>query len=811
MRVLIASWCFAPYNTVGAVRLTKLAAHLLAAGHDVRVVTADAQEVPATLPQEIPKAQVVHAPWLDVEWPVKRMSRLLGRGGRQSNRTAPIQAASAQPTASATVTPAPARSLFRHVVVGPAQWALRSISDLYFAYLVLPDKRVGWLPYAIRGGKSLAKTWQPDVVYASGPPFTSLLVGKRLAVRFGVPWIAELRDPWFGSAYTRGDALGLHNRLQRWLEGRTLRTAAAIVATTDPLTAMYAARYAKPSLTVYNGFDPIAGGAMEPGQGMVAEADTVSVSYTGHIYPGKRDPSPLFAAIACLDAADRARVRVDFYGCDPEMVRPLAQAHAVEDRVTVHPSLPYTESLRVQHQSDTLLLLQWNDPREHLHLPAKLFEYIGSGRPIIGIGYEAGIPADIVRERRAGIYQNDPEALAGFLRHLIQVKGSEGRVPALPDTVRAGFARFEQFARLQSFIAEQVEATARQSALPAASPADPCTIVGPDYQPVDLPPDQPLRLIVVCDTEEEFDWSQEFKSDSRAVTHLEHIDRVQSIFERHGICPVYVVDYPVADQPAAARVLRQIIEEERGVLGAHLQPWVSPPHHEILSSPMSYPGNLPADLEREKLERLTARIAATFGQQPVVYKAGRYGIGPNTAATLQHLGYEIDLSVAPPMDLRGDGGPDFSGFDTRPFWFGPGRSLFGLPNTGAFAGLLHRYGHGIHRMAMKPGLRPLRLGGILSRLRLVERIRLSNEGHSLRELKSLSRHLLRQGERTLVFSFHSPSVAAGFTPYVRTEADLAVFLNSLDQFLAYAIGELGAVPATPQDVRAACMAGNASP
>ena len=132
--------------------------------------------------------------------------------------------------------------------------------------------------------------------------------------------------------------------------------------------------------------------------------------------------------------------------------------------------------------------------------------------------------------------------------------------------------------------------------------------------------------------------------------------------------------------------------------------------------------------------------------------------------------------------------------------------MFGLPNSGAYSGLLHRHGHRVHRLATTPRLRRLRAAGILSRLRLVERIRLSNEGHNVSELKRLTHHLLAQGVRTLVFSFHSPSVAAGFTPYVRTEADVVAFLNSLDAFLTYAIGELGARPATPHDVRAACAA-----
>ena len=100
----------------------------------------------------------------------------------------------------------------------------------------------------------------------------------------------------------------------------------------------------------------------------------------------------------------------------------------------------------------------------------------------------------------------------------------------------------------------------------------------------------------------------------------------------------------------------------------------------------SYPGNLPRELEREKLARLTDRITERFGTRPTVYLAGRYGLGPNTATILEELGYEVDLSPCVPMDFTADGGPDYSGATNHPYWFGEGRRLLGLPCSGDFVG-----------------------------------------------------------------------------------------------------------------------------
>src|SRR5579863_8380957 len=117
------------------------------------------------------------------------------------------------------------------------------------------------------------------------------------------------------------------------------------------------------------------------------------------------------------------------------------------------------------------------------------------------------------------------------------------------------------------------------------------------------------ELIVVVDTEEEFDWSEPFRRDAVGVSHIRHQDRTQRILERFGVRPVYVVDYAVASQEAGFRPLSEWRQDGRCVIGAHLHPWVNPPYEEELSIRNSYPGNLPPALERTKLGQLTDEIA----------------------------------------------------------------------------------------------------------------------------------------------------------------------------------------------------------
>lgn len=307
-------------------------------------------------------------------------------------------------------------------------------------------------------------------------------------------------------------------------------------------------------------------------------------------------------------------------------------------------------------------------------------------------------------------------------------------------------------------------------------------------------------LLVVVDTEEEFDWSKPHSRAETRVDHIRHQDRALRIFERFALRPTYVVDYPVASQEAGYRPLREQLSDGKCQIGAHLHPWVNPPFDEEVSAYNSYPGNLPAALERAKLRQLTETIEANFGSRPAVYRAGRYGIGPATGAILDELGYVLDTSVVPFTDFRHDGGPDFSAFDDAPFWFGPGERVLEMPLTVAWRGWLQSQGRRLQSYLLSDlGLR-CHLPGVFSRLGALERIRLTPEGTSFAELKRLTDARLAAGKWLFVFSYHSPSLVAGHTPYVRDETELRKFLRLIEDYCDYFFGACGGIAGTPEEV-----------
>ena len=312
-----------------------------------------------------------------------------------------------------------------------------------------------------------------------------------------------------------------------------------------------------------------------------------------------------------------------------------------------------------------------------------------------------------------------------------------------------------------------------------------------------IPANAPVLLLVIVDTEEEFDWGRPLSRDNTSVESIAEQHRAQEIFARHGVVPTYVVDYPVATSERAVQVLGGFQTDGLCEIGAHLHPWVTPPHEEPVNAFNSYPGNLPADLEREKLEVLSAAIENNIGFRPRVYKAGRYGLGINTAAILKETGYDVDLSVVPYTSFAADGGPDYRTFGASPYWFGAKRKLLEIPLTCGFAGVLATSGPRLFPALSSDLGMKLRLPGIAARLRLLERIRLTPEGIDHAAHRRLINSMLAEGHRVFAMTYHSPSLQPGNTPYVRDKADLKAFLGTLRRTLDYFLNEIGGKATTP--------------
>ncbi len=310
------------------------------------------------------------------------------------------------------------------------------------------------------------------------------------------------------------------------------------------------------------------------------------------------------------------------------------------------------------------------------------------------------------------------------------------------------------------------------------------------------------ELVIVVDTEEEFDWNRDFSRAATATRSIPAQARAHEIYDRYNVVPTYVIDYPVATDPEAVAYLRGLVDAGKAEIGAHLHPWVTPPHDEEVSRRNSYHCNLPPALERAKLAAITDAIEAGFGARPTIFKAGRHGFGASTAAALAALGYKVDCSMVPHTSYAADGGPDFRRVPESPHWLDAAAGLLEVPTTVGYFGALPTLGAKADWLFDHPCAGRLHLPGILARTGLVTRTRLTPEGVPVDEQCRLIEAMLRRGRRTFTLTYHSPSLAPGNTPYVHDEAGLRDFLGRIEAVLRFFRDSVGGRFTTLREIHA---------
>ncbi len=298
--------------------------------------------------------------------------------------------------------------------------------------------------------------------------------------------------------------------------------------------------------------------------------------------------------------------------------------------------------------------------------------------------------------------------------------------------------------------------------------------------------DRPVCALAV-DAEEDFDWDKPVSSTNYSTRCMKNIRDLQEIVGAYGVVPTYLLTYPVLEDDEVVQILRRQISRGQCDVGVQLHPWVNPPFDGV---PLdgdrfgtSFSGNLPPGVEERKLVALQRRFVERFGVEPRIYRAGRYGLGAETASILEKLGFTIDTSLAPRTTSTDEGGPNHARYDYQPFWFGERRRMLELPLCRSIVGWGGRAAPQIYRRLVTPALNRLRIPSLVTRLRLAERITLSPEGNDVDAMLRLVRHLRARGQTIFVLSFHSSSLAIGRNPYVQTKAELHGFYDRLSGVL----------------------------
>lgn len=297
----------------------------------------------------------------------------------------------------------------------------------------LPDDQIGWLVPAVAAGLRICRKAPIHAIVTSGPPQTAHLIGLWLKYFTTLRWIADFRDPWIGNpAKPQSFRSGTSDRVEAWMESAVVRAADHVVLLTDRARGSFARRYAGQAagkfVTILNGFDPDDFCSLPP----VAPEPSFTIAHVGSLY-FQRSPRAFLTAIANLVQHGKippSDIQVVFAGdiSDGHDVAGWAASGPLSGVIRIIGPVAHREALAWMQRADLLCLFA-QGYREQI--PAKVFEYLAAGVPILAITGE-GSTSDLVTNAGGAVVPDESWAIEDAI-YQQYLKYQAGHRPAARD------------------------------------------------------------------------------------------------------------------------------------------------------------------------------------------------------------------------------------------------------------------------------------------------------------------------------------------------------------------------------------------
>jgi glycosyltransferase involved in cell wall biosynthesis len=352
----------------------------------------------------------------------------------------------------------------RGQTVGGIATKLKSLVRNSATALLQPDPQILWGPGAIRGGTRLIEKTHHDAIIATGPPFSSFLTGSRLSRRFDLPLVLDYRDEWdiSNAHWENRTTRGFLHRLQQRMQVRVLRQADAVLTTTEASAERIRSIVKRANSSavvncVYNGYDP----DDFTGAPMPANRTKYRITYVGTLW-NLTSIEPLVEGIRRLEKSDAQAA-----GCLEIVVagRRTAEQEAILRRLEStacslvrRDYVPHEDAIRLMYDSDRLCILLTDTPDAGRVVPAKVFEYIATGKPLLTIAPKGEVWSILENYHDAGLcVPHDVGSIATALGRMLQSNANEA---AFSKCLRP-----ERFSRVKqaSQVADVLESVVNQS------------------------------------------------------------------------------------------------------------------------------------------------------------------------------------------------------------------------------------------------------------------------------------------------------------------------------------------------------------
>ena len=369
-------------------------------------------------------------------------------------------------TATATVGNEVPEGLEVHRAFGLDAARHLSLFGRYPRALAVPDRWALWRHFALRAARRVIQQQPVTAIWSTFPIATAHRIGRDIAAWAGVPWVAEFRDPMWQGDYPPDPKV---NASWKKLEGEIFADASRVVVTTRGARQMYLERFpgvpADRVSIISNGFDEDvfqrAEAALQGGDS--SRRRPFTLLHSGVIYPSERDPTQLFAAIASLKRENRItaqglQIVLRASGNDA-WIRKALEAEGIADIVRLEPPTGYLAALNEMLSADALLILQAANC--NAQIPAKLYEYVRCGKPILALTDPKGDTAAALEDMGAGLIAplDSPAEITTALLRLI---GNTGDLKKADAATVAHFSRERLTQQLASLL-DDLSARTRSS------------------------------------------------------------------------------------------------------------------------------------------------------------------------------------------------------------------------------------------------------------------------------------------------------------------------------------------------------------
>ena len=268
-----------------------------------------------------------------------------------------------------------------------------SIAGRYPRFVADPDRWASWSILGSSIGAQVCKKRGIDAVWSSYPIASAHRVASAISRRARLPWIADFRDPMAQPGYP--DDAVIWNSFRR-IEKDAAENASALVFVTESAMNTFRRQFASTDSTrfhlIENGFDEATFLKTSSPSQRSPPSTPLVLLHSGIVYPSERDPTALFDAIASLDRKGLIRpadFRIRFRAAVHDgLLRSLSSSRSVSDYIEIVPPIGYSEAIEEMMSVDGLVMLQGDNCNEQI--PAKLYEYLRAGRPILGLADPAG-------------------------------------------------------------------------------------------------------------------------------------------------------------------------------------------------------------------------------------------------------------------------------------------------------------------------------------------------------------------------------------------------------------------------------------